>query len=153
MITLRSLNKKTEKCLHWQLLGLLLWLPCLLLLGQSPTSIRLRERINAFPYTVVSLGTNVNLPQSQVASMVIHPVTKEMIISTAKGLVSYDGRSVTAYDIGHAYDGYIFGQMFSRISMMLRWGWVTGFWLSFLNSRGHWGDTQQRSSGQKTGIP
>jgi len=113
MITLRSLDKKTEKCLHWQLLALLLWLPCLLLLGQSPTSIRLRERINAFPYTVVSLGTNVNLPQSQVASMVIHPVTKEMIISTAKGLVSYDGRSVTAYDIGHAYDGYIFGQMFS----------------------------------------
>lgn len=104
---------RTGRLWRWPLLWLLLWLPWLLLTAQSSASMRLRERINAFPYAVVPLGTNVNLPQSQVASMAIHPVTKEMIISTAKGMVSYDGRSVSAYDIGHMYDGFIFGKMFS----------------------------------------
>lgn len=106
-------GKSAGRQLRWLLSGLLLWLLWQQLTAQPSASMRLRERINAFPYSVVSLGTNVNLPQSQVASMAIHPMTKEMIISTAKGMVSYDGRSVSAYDIGHAFDGFIFGQMFS----------------------------------------
>ena len=103
------LHKRVGLLLLW----LLLLLPAQLLTGQSAAGIRRSERINAFPYSVVALGTNVNLPQSQVASMAIHPVTKEIIISTAKGMVSYDGRSVSPYDIGHVYDGYIFGYMYN----------------------------------------
>lgn len=96
------------------------WLLCLLLcalpvwvVGQAMSVAKARERAEVFPYSVVSLGTNARLPQSQVASVAMHPTTREMIISTAKGLVSFDGRSVNPYDVGHAYDRYMFGRMFS----------------------------------------
>lgn len=93
----------------------LLWLPMCVLplcaMGQMASG--WRTAAESFPYSVVSLGTNARLPQSQVASMAIHPTTKEIVISTAKGLVSYDGRTINPYDIGDAYDRHIFGKMFS----------------------------------------
>ena len=72
-----------------------------------------RVNLSPFPYHVSTFGTQEQLPQNQVTGILKDPLTGQIIISTANGIVEFNGYRFGEYRSNLAYRNYLFVELYS----------------------------------------